>query len=235
MALIDVLNKFKSEPVAAISDMQDRRFLWILMAAMSLLMVIVAHSIFQVWLYMRPCEQCVYVRFAFFCMVFGGVVAAISPKNVVLKLIGYIFGFWGIIQGLKYNYKLNKIHHAAHSDDIFGVQGCSAEPSFPLGLPLDKWSPEWFKPTGDCGFDNPIIPDGVQLSNLQQVITDFYKEGWYLWPPTHFLNMAQVLLIVFGVCLVALTVSAVCWIVTEVRNRRKPVALATYTTQEVVK
>lgn len=235
MGLSELFNKFRTEPIATVSELQDQRFLWILMAAVSLLMVIVAHSVFQVWLFMRPCEQCVYVRFAFFCMVFGGAVAAISPRNIVLKLTGYIFGFWGIIQGLKYNFKLDKIHHAAHSDDVFGVQGCNPEPTFPFHLPLDRWSPEWFKPTGDCGYDNPIIPDGATLSTLQQAITDFYKDGWYLWPPSHFLNMAQVLLIVFGVCLVFLSVSAICWLVTTVRNHNKNVAPATYPTQEAVK
>ncbi|CAH2031757.1 protein-disulfide oxidoreductase DsbI [Trichlorobacter ammonificans] len=230
MGLLDSFTHFKSDPVATISEMQDHRLPWILMAAISLLMVIVAHSVFQVWLYMRPCEQCVYVRFAFFCMVFGGVVAALSPKNVVLKLVGYVFGFWGIIQGLRYNFKLNKIHHAAHSDDPFGVQGCSAEPTFPFNLPLDRWFPEWFKPTGDCGFDNPIIPDGTTLSTMQQALTDFYKDGWYLWPPTHFLNMAQVLLIVFGVCLVFLSVSAICWLITLLRKRH--VTAATRLTEQ---
>ena len=36
-----------------------------------LFMVILAHSVFQIWLYMRPCEQCVYIRLAFFAMVLG--------------------------------------------------------------------------------------------------------------------------------------------------------------------
>lgn len=220
MALTDFFKKLVSEPVDTVSRWQDTRTPWILMAGVSLLMVIIAHSVFQIWLYMRPCEQCVYVRFAFFCMVFGGLVAAINPKNIALKLVGYLFGFWGIIQGLKYNFKLNKIHHAAHSDDIFGVQGCSAEPTFPLHLPLDKWIPEWFKPTGDCGFDNPIIPEGIQLSSMQQALTDFYKDGWYLWPPSHFGNMAQILLITFGICLLFLAGAAACWLITAVRNRQ---------------
>lgn len=235
MALADFFRKLRSEPVATISRWQDNRTPWILMAGVSLLMVIIAHSIFQVWLYMRPCEQCVYVRFAFFCMVFGGAVATINPKNIVLKLTGYVFGFWGIIQGLKYNFKLDKIHHAVHSDDVFGVQGCSAEPTFPFHLPLDRWSPSWFKPTGDCGYDNPIIPEGATLSTLQQAITEFYQDGWYLWPPTHFLNMAQVLLITFGICLLLLAIAAICWLVTTVRNHNKNVAPATHPSQEAAK
>lgn len=217
---MDMIDQFKSDPVKTISGWQDKRFPWIFMAVISLFMVILAHSVFQVWLYMRPCEQCVYIRLAFFAMAFGGIVAAINPKVVALKLVGYLFAFWGIIQGIGYSIKLNKIHHAAHSDAPFGVQGCNPEPTFPFHLPLDKWSPEWFQPTGDCGYDNPIIPDGVELSALQKAITDFYSEGWYLWPPTHFMNMAQACLITYVVCLVVLTVAAGCWLVTLIRSKR---------------
>jgi disulfide bond formation protein DsbB len=103
-----------------------------------------------------PCEQCVYIRFAMFVMVFGGLIAAINPKNVVLKLIGCIAAFYGSIMGIKFSLKLNDIHHAVHSpDSLFGVQGCSTDPTFPFNLPLANWAPEWFKPTGDCGYDAP--------------------------------------------------------------------------------
>ncbi|BBA71517.1 protein-disulfide oxidoreductase DsbI [Geobacter sulfurreducens] len=216
----EMYNSFKAAPIQTIAGWQDKRFLWILMAAVSLFMVILAHSVFQIWLYMRPCEQCVYIRFAFFCMAFGGIIAAIYPQSIGLKLVGYALAFWGTIQGIGYSLKLNKIHEAAHSDNPFGVQGCNPEPTFPFHLPLDKWSPEWFKPTGDCGYDNPIIPDGVVLSNLQKTITDFYQDGWYLWPPSHFMNMAQACLITFGICLLVLAVAAACWLLTLWRKHK---------------
>ena len=224
MSITSMWADLRQQPLDTLSRWQDRRALWLLMVGLSLFMVVLAHSVFQVWLYMRPCEQCVYIRFAFFCMAAGGAIAAIKPDQVALKLTGYVLAFWGVIQGIGYSLKLNRIHHAAHSDNPFGVQGCSAEPSFPLGLPLDRWSPEWFKPTGDCGFDNPIIPDGAQLSSLQKAITEFYAEGWYLWPPEHFMNMAQATLITYGVCLVVLSACAIAWVVTLVRGKAQPKA-----------
>lgn len=36
-------------------------------------------ALFQIHLYMAPCEQCVYIRYAMFVMVIGGLVAAINP------------------------------------------------------------------------------------------------------------------------------------------------------------
>lgn len=204
--------EFKSCPVGTVAKWQDQRFLWLVMSAVSIFLILVAHTLFQHYVYMKPCEQCVYIRFAFLCMAIGGLVAAINPTNVVLKIIGYLFGFWGIIQGMMYSVKLNAIHHAAHSDNPFGVQGCSAEPSFPLGLPLDKWAPDWFKPTGDCGFDAPIVPDGVELSSLQQWLVDFYAEGWYLIPSQHFVNMAQACLFAYILCFILLGAMCASWI-----------------------
>jgi len=214
----------RSEPISTISRWQDQRFLWILMAGTSLFMVILAHSVFQHWLYMKPCEQCVYIRYAFFAMVLGGAVAAINPKKATLKVIGYVLAIYGCVKGVLWSVKLNKIHHVAHSDSPFGVQGCSTEPTFPFGLPLDRWAPDWFKPTGDCGFDNPIVPAGAELSGLQQWLVDFYADGWYLWPPTHFMNMAQCTLIMFGVILLVLLICAGAWITQSIRSRNSETA-----------
>jgi disulfide bond formation protein DsbB len=184
------------------------------MAAISLSMLILAHSVFQVWLYMAPCELCVYIRFAFFCIVFGGVIAAFNPKNVICKVIGYILAFWGGIEGVVFCLRLDKVHQAARTDYPFGIQGCSIEPTFALGLPLDKWLPGWFKPTGDCGLDNPIVPHGVILDGLQKFFVDFYADGWYLWPPSHFMNMAQVCMIILGAFLLILGAAAFSWLIT---------------------
>lgn len=204
--------ELKANPISTVAKWQDARFLWLLMAGASIFLILVAHSLFQNYVYMKPCEQCVYIRFAFLCMAIGGLVAAINPQNIALKIIGYVFGFWGIIQGIIYSNKLNAIHHAAHSDNPFGVQGCSAEPSFPLGLPLDVWAPDWFKPTGDCGFDSPIVPEGVELSGLQQFLVDFYADGWYLFPASHSVNMAQACLFAYIVCFILLGVMGASWI-----------------------
>lgn len=214
-----IFNDFKSSPIDAISKWQDRRFLWLLMSFTSLGLIIVAHSLFQHYVYMAPCEQCVYIRFAFFVMFFGGIIAAINPTNIILKIIGYVLGFYGIIKGLIFSIKLNSIHKAVHSDDPFGVQGCSAEPTFPFNIPLDKWFPDLFKPTGDCGYDNPIVPDGAVLSSLQQTLVDFYSNGWYLIPKYHFMNMAQACALAYVLCLIALGIMLICWITKVAKNK----------------
>jgi disulfide bond formation protein DsbB len=216
----ELWSELRAAPLATLGRWQDGRFPWLLMAALAATMLVVAHSLFQNYLYMRPCEQCVYTRFAFALMLLGGLVAAINPRLLPLKLIGYGLALWGVIYGIGVALKLDRIHHAVHGDNPFGVQGCSTDPVFPLGLPLDRWSAEWFKPTGDCGYDNPIVPDGTQLSAIQQWLVDFYAEGWYLWPKSHFMNMAQATLIVYAVCLAVLLACAIAWLVALVRSRR---------------
>ncbi|PAF43834.1 protein-disulfide oxidoreductase DsbI [Helicobacter sp. 11S03491-1] len=213
--------EFISSPVPTIAKWQNKRFLWLLMAIVTLGLVFVAHFLFQDYVYMLPCEQCVYIRYAFFVMFFAGVIAAINPKKIILKIIGYILGFYGSIIGIGYSLTLNNIHHAAHSPDpeaMFGVQGCSAEPSFPFGLPLDKWFPGWFQPTGDCGFDNPMVPDGVVLEGIRKAMVDFYNDGWYLIPSHHFMNMAQACLLAYVICLVILIAMAASWIYQAIKK-----------------
>lgn len=195
---------FKAQPLYTIYEWQRQRFLWLLMVVVCLFLVAVAHYLFQDYGYMKPCEQCVYIRYAFVVMAIGGIVAACNPKNVALRSIGYLFAFYGAIRGIMYSYKLDIIHKAAHSDDIFGVQGCSAVPSFDFGLPLHEWLPDWFNPTGDCGFDAPTVPDDVTLSGFRKAFVEFYQNGWYLMPSHEFGNMAQCCLIAFGVCAIIL-------------------------------
>ena len=206
----------RTSPVDTLVDWQERRLLWIVMAIAMGALVVVAHSFFQVYLYMKPCEQCVYIRFAMLVMAAGGIIAAINPKVLVLKVIGVVFALYGAVTGLQYSIKLNGIHHAAHSDDLdalFGVQGCSAEPSFPFGLPLDKWMPDMFRPTGDCGYDAPYVPDGTVLSSIQEWWVSLYTaaDGWYLIPPVKFMNMAQACGLAFGICLIVFIIMIAAW------------------------
>lgn len=211
-----LLNDLKVTPIDTLVRWQEGRFIWLMMSVAMGGLIILAHSFFQIYLYMAPCEQCVYIRFAMFVMVFGGLIAAINPKNIVLKLIGCVAAFYGSIMGIKFSLKLNDIHHAVHNpdpDSLFGVQGCSTDPAFPFDLPLASWAPEWFKPTGDCGYDAPVVPEGATLNSIQQWFVDMYvqAEGWYLIPSWKFMNMAQSCLLAFGLCFVILIIMSIAW------------------------
>ena len=189
----------------AIARLQDGRFIWLLMFALSLALVGVAHFLFQVYGYMSPCEHCVYIRYAFVVMALGGLIAAINPRRIACKILGYLLGFYGACRGVFFSVKLYFIHRAAHSDDIFGVQGCSAQPHFDFGLPLHEWFPSLFLPSGDCGFDYSVIPAGVELSGFHKAFVELYTDGWYLLPQWQFGNMAECCLLAFGTALAMLS------------------------------
>ncbi|MCL2310340.1 MAG: protein-disulfide oxidoreductase DsbI [Proteobacteria bacterium] len=207
-------------PVDTLFEWQNQRFPWILMAIVMAGLVLVSHVFFQNLLFMAPCEHCVYIRFLMLTVAAGGLIVAISPKNIPLKLLGAATAFYGSTVGIINSIKLNKIHHAAHDpENFFGVQGCSMEPHFPFGLPLAQWAPEWFKPTGDCGFDAPIVPAGAALSGVQQWFVNLYtaSDGWYLIPPLKFINMAQACFLAFGVIFAVLITMVAVWEIKAVR------------------
>ncbi len=203
--------RLKADPVGEIARWSDMRWPWLLIIFLSCALVVIAHNVFQVWLYMKPCEQCVYIRFGFLVVALGALITVINPKNLILKLVGLVVSVYGAVYGLMCSFKLSSIHHAIHGDDmeaVFGMQGCSLEPKYPFGLPLEKWAPDWFLPTGDCGYDTAVVPDGTVLSSAQQFLINMYNsaDSWYLIPAWKFMSMAQCCILAFGVALVMVVV-----------------------------
>lgn len=173
-----------------------KRSAWLAIALFSAFLVIFAHAVFQKWLFMEPCEQCVYIRFAFCVVALGAFLVWISPKSLMTYLTGLALSLYGAFYGLLCSLKLAKIHAAMHSeeaDQLFGLEGCSTSVHYPLGLPLDAWLPDWFAASGECGIDAPVVPANAALGSIQTYLVDLYTAsgGWYLLPQSEFLNMAQ--------------------------------------------
>lgn len=202
-----------------ISTWQKQRFIWFLMAFASILLVIIAHSFFQHYLYMPPCEQCVYIRFAFLCMALGGIVACINPTIIILRLFGYAFGFFACIFGMMCSVKLLNIHNAIQSENPFGVQNCSLYPHYPFGLKFDEWWPGLFLPAGGCGIDSPAVPPNIHLSDIQSYFINLYSDGWFLLPQFKILNMAHCTLFAFGLGFVLLFIMGFCMVFASFKAR----------------
>ena len=132
MGIKGMWKDLRTSPVDTLVRWQEQRLLWLLMAVAMGALIILAHSFFQIYLYMAPCEQCVYIRYAMFVMVIGGLVAAINPKNIILKLIGCVMAFYGSILGLKFSLKLNDIHHAVHNPHCLAYRVALPIQLFPL-------------------------------------------------------------------------------------------------------
>lgn len=171
-----------------------KRINWFYLAIFSFTILLFSHYFLQKYLFMQPCEQCVYIRFAIFAIFIGSIISFLSPK---LRILGYIFGQYGVILGISSSLHLMKIKNAISGDDFFGLRGCSMEPKFLLNIPFDKLCPAMFAPTGDCGYDAPVVPKDSVLTNLQSYFINLYNDGWYLIPQKQFLNIAQTSLILF--------------------------------------
>lgn len=194
--MIKFMKGLGSDPVRTLADWQDSRWPWGIIAFAMVAMVLLAHYVFQDWMHMLPCEQCVYIRYGNIVMAIGAFLIAINPKQALLKIAGIGVFLYGLIYTMICSWKLMGIHDAVHSDDpmaMFGMQGCSTEPTYHFGLPLDKWAPDWFKQTGDCGYDAPVVPDGTQLGDFQRWLIEVYQasDGWYLFPQWKFMDMAE--------------------------------------------
>lgn len=174
------------------------RFFWLFVACIAFVCVFVAHFVFQVWLFMPPCENCVYIRYFFLCVFLGAMLAFLAPK---LGILGYISVIYGCSFGIFTSYKLHKIHASIASGDIFGFTPCKMTPSFHFGLKLDELMPELFKPLALCGSDAPLPPLDATFSALQGFFIDLYRGGWFLLPKYEFMDMAQCCAVIFALIL----------------------------------
>ena len=93
-------------PVETLDTWQKTRYPWAIMAATMAGLVLVAHFVFQEWLYMAPCEQCVYIRYGNLVMALGGLIALINPRILALRLAAYAVSFYGLIYTMICSWKL---------------------------------------------------------------------------------------------------------------------------------
>ena len=176
--------------------------LWIYIGVFMLFCVGVAHFIFQNYLYMRPCVQCIYIRYYMIIAGFGAIFIAIFYKQILLYIFGVLVFSYGAICGLLESLKLNTIHQAIANANPFGVKGCLDRPIFELKIAWDEIMPSLFKATGECGLDMPMPPLGSKFDPLQAYLIDLYQNGWYLIPNLKLINMAQISAIIFGLALI---------------------------------
>lgn len=170
-----------------VAKWQDQRWLWILGGLIALTFELVAVYYFQEHLGQRPCEMCVYIRFAMIAITVFAFVAAIYPKNIVFKLIGYVGGLWAMVKGFLWSLNLEMITLDRLRPDYNPfMSNCSInEASFPFGLPLYQWLPSHFMQTGICG-----------------------EDSWTFWG----LNMAEYMMIIFGMFALVMIIMLICWL-----------------------
>ena len=185
---------------------QENRKIWFFLMLLTLIPVLIAHYFLQNYLYMRPCEQCVYIRFHMLLVSFAAFLGFLNPKNRFLKCLAFIFAFYGCYLGLKHSLILEKIYTLIQNENPFGaLTTCKQIPIFPFNLPLHEYFSEWFMPSGECGDDKAFVPKNTLLSRLQEFFIGrppsfddgIYSKGWHLIPYFDFINMAEICFLIF--------------------------------------
>lgn len=151
-ALYTLIKQLREDFWGTLAAVQARRGVWLLLAVTALSLEIFSWAFFQTFLDLKPCELCVYIRFAMLAICLGAAIAAIRPGAFVLRIIGYALTFWWTVQGFLWTLQLQ--HENIMASDPDWISPCSAIPDFPFGLKLHQWLPSHFQPQTTCGSDS---------------------------------------------------------------------------------
>ncbi|KOE57373.1 disulfide bond formation protein DsbB [Aggregatibacter actinomycetemcomitans] len=120
---------------------------------------------FQYGMELQPCVMCIYERVALFGIAFAGIVGLIAPRFLVFRLLALLIAFFSTVKGL-----LISLKHVDYQLHPAPWNQCSYLPEFPQTLPLDKWFPALFQPTGSC---SDVVWSWLGLSMAQWIVVMF--------------------------------------------------------------
>ncbi|WP_105258519.1 MULTISPECIES: disulfide bond formation protein DsbB [unclassified Pseudoalteromonas] len=145
-----------------LSSISRTRAPWLLLALIAFLFEATA-LYFQYAMDLAPCIMCIYQRTAVLGVLLAGLIGAINPANLWLRLSGLatwlVASIWGLLLAREH------IMMQTTTDPFAFV--CEFEPNFPV--PLHEWIPGFFAATGDCGnIDWQFL--GLSMPGWMQVI-----------------------------------------------------------------
>lgn len=123
---------------------------------------------FQHGMGLQPCVMCIYERVALIGITFSAIIGLLLPKSLIVRLIALFVGLGSAVKGL-----LLALKHVDYQTNPSPWNQCAYLPEFPQTLPLDKWLPYVFNPTGSC---SEITWEflGVTMAQWIVVIFAFY-------------------------------------------------------------
>ncbi|EIJ71904.1 disulfide bond formation protein DsbB [Pasteurella bettyae] len=151
-----MLNYFK--------DLSTSRGGWLLLAFSAIALELTA-LYFQYGMELQPCVMCVYERVALFGLFFAGIIGFIYPRSWFFRFLGLFIGLGSSVKGL-----LISLKHVDYQLNPAPWNQCSYLPEFPQTLPLDKWFPFLFSPSGSC---SEITWSFLGLSMAQWIVVIF--------------------------------------------------------------
>jgi protein dithiol:quinone oxidoreductase len=130
-----------------IHTQSTRRGLWLLLAAVALALdggALYLQHVLQV----EPCNECIYVRAGVLGIAVAGLIGALAPKYLVVRLIA-LAAWLGAL-----GWSLHRVTLLLDLERIVsegGEASCKRFKGFPEWMPLDIWLPEVFEPRAMCG------------------------------------------------------------------------------------
>lgn len=130
--------------LSTLKDLSKQRWPWLLLAFSALAMELCA-LYFQHIMKLEPCVMCVYERITMLGLIVAGLIGAVAPQFLMLRLLAFsvwaINALWGLLLAVEHtNFQMNPSPFAT----------CDFFPNFPSWAPLHEWLPWLFNPTGDC-------------------------------------------------------------------------------------
>jgi disulfide bond formation protein DsbB len=127
-----------------LKSLSTQRWPWLLLAFSALVLEICA-LYFQHVMKLEPCVMCVYERITMFGIMLAGLVGAVAPQSLFIRLTAFLLwavsAVWGVMLAVEHtNYQMNPSPFAT----------CDFLPNFPSWAPLHEWLPWLLNPTGDC-------------------------------------------------------------------------------------
>jgi disulfide bond formation protein DsbB len=133
--------------LSSLAKWSKQRSAWLVLALSAAVLLGLA-LYFQYQMNLQPCMLCVYARAALTGVLLAALIALIAPASALVRWIAFIVLSASAVWGFAITHEHVAVEQLVQSG---GLYSCSLFPEFPLGLPLDKWLPEVFNPTGMCG------------------------------------------------------------------------------------
>ncbi|AGH81066.1 disulfide bond formation protein B [Psychromonas sp. CNPT3] len=164
-----------------LKNLSKQRWPWLLLASSALTLELCA-LFFQHVMHLEPCVMCVYERLAMIGLIVTGLIGAIAPQFLLLRLIAFsswlISAYWGLQLALE---------HTKYQLDPSPFAVCAFLPDFPNWAPLHLWFPWLFNPTGDCAnivwqFLGYTMPQWLIVSFIIYLVLFIVIAGSALYP-----------------------------------------------------
>jgi disulfide bond formation protein DsbB len=125
----------------------SRRGIWLLLTAIALALDGVALFLQHV-LQVEPCNECIYVRTGVLGIAVAGLIGALAPKYLAMRLFGLTAWLGALGWSL---YRATLLLDLERIVSEGGEASCKRFRGFPDWMPLDTWLPEVFEPRAMCG------------------------------------------------------------------------------------